>query len=342
MRTIKLTHAQFRTWRLNAPLDAENPLSGRDLLKKELLETNEGMTFRLTSPLGRFLGTVRGENSTVGSAPMGMQNGAPHPDSCVCKAYAGTKPGEHHAVCQFRQAWENGKGLALNNAPPPVNQPTNLNPAMNVTSQKVAPPIDTTPRVQHMQVAKEASTAPLQMPTTQRAVAPRNPIDTVDGKPEPRAAAPFTQGSPAGLPSGVQVQVPAVVALIPPGQCDCRQFAKPSDADPKQHHFICQNYDKWKTAHPTVAAPLPGEEPTHPDTEKPPPADGDCEDLTEYVLADLDTQRVLRDATSEEVELARAEEEKSGSPIITLDEGVYAVVERPRPQQPLPGNTATP
>lgn len=313
MRTIKLTREQFRIWRLNTPTTTvegpEGPqvvLGGRDQLKKELLESNGNLTFKLMTPMTRFLGTVRGENSTVGSAPMGTQNGAPSPESCVCKQYAGTRPGEHHDVCQHRQAWENGKGISM------MQPATNLNPAMNVVTQRVAPPIDTTPRVQHMQVPAAASTAPLQMPTTHLAVrGGRRDISTV----------------PAPLPAGVVVQVPAVVALIPPEQCDCRQFAKPSDADPNQHHFICQNYDKWKTAHPTVK---PEDVVTTADTEKPPSPELD------YVLADLDTQTVLRAATSEEVELARVEEEKTGSPIVTLDEGVYAVVPQPRTQVAAP------
>ncbi len=108
MRTIKLTRDQFRTWRLNAPSVVENELSDREKLKQELLEQNGGQSFRLMSPMARFIGTVRGENSVVSGAPMGTPNGVPAPESCVCKQYAGTKPGEHHAVCQFRQAWENG------------------------------------------------------------------------------------------------------------------------------------------------------------------------------------------------------------------------------------------
>lgn len=303
MRTIKLTRDQFRIWRSNIPAGPENALGGRDQLKKELLATNGGQSFKLMSPMARFIGTVRGENSTVGSAPMGTPNGAPSPESCVCKQYAGTQPGEHHPVCQHRQAWENGKGIA-------VTQPTtNLNPAMNVVSQLVAAPLDTTPRVQHMQVPAAASTAPVSMPTTQPALTRR------------QATPPVPAQATQPLPAGVVMQVPAVVALISPEQCDCRQFTKPTDADPKQHHFICQHYDKWKTAHPTKAEREPS------DTEKPPPPE---EPAVDYVLADLDTRSVLRAATSEEIEQARAEEAKSGSPLITLDEGVYAVVPQPR------------
>lgn len=301
MRTIKLSREEFRTWRENHPPTSENELGGRDELKKQLLERNGGHTFKLMSPMARFIGTVRGENSTVGTAAMGVQNGAPSPESCVCKAFAGTKPGSHHDVCQFRQAWENGKGLVLNNAPQ-----TNLNPAMNVTSQKVAAPIDTTPRVQHMQVAREVSAHQAPITTTARAVPSQS-----------AAAAPAV---------GVVVQVPAVVALIPPEQCDCRQFAKPSSADQKQHHFICQHFDKWKTAHPT---PVEGQAS---DTEKPPPPDEETMPV-DYVLVDLDSQSILRDATSEEIELARTEEAATGSPLVTLDEGVYAVIERPRAKQ---------
>ncbi len=114
----------------------------------------------------------------------------------------------------------------------------------------------------------------------------------------------------------VQAQVQAVVALIPPEQCDCRHFAKPKEADPNQHHFVCQHFDKWKSAHPTVESSAPLS-----DTEKPPPSD--------LVLVDLDTRAILRDATSDEIELSHAEEIKTGSPLVTLDEKVYAVVPRP-------------
>ncbi len=300
MRTIKLNKEQFRIWRVNAPTTEENGLGARDLLKKQLLEQNNGLSFRLRSPMGPFIGTVRGENSTVSGAPMGTPNGAPAPESCLCKDFAGTKPGSHHPICQHRQAWENGRGLT-------ITQPeTNLNPAMNVTSQRVAAPIDTTPRVQHMQVPQAQRAHPAMIPTTNAPVASsvNSPIPT----------------KVVELPK-VQAQVQAVVALISPEQCDCRQFAKPTGADPKQHHFVCPHFDKWKAAHPDSPLVEPGQVATAGDTEKPPPSD--------MVLVDLDTQTVLRDATSEEIASARAEESKTGTPLVTLDEHVYGVVPRP-------------
>lgn len=304
MRTIKLTHEQFRIWRLNAPPASENELGAREQIKKELLERNNGETFRLRSPMGPFLTTVRGKNNSPG-APVMAANGAPSPEACVCKGYAGTEPGKHHAVCQHRAAWEAGNpavrtGVA---APAPL-----LNPEMRVESMKVMPPIDTAPKVQHMMVPKPVS-------------ARQAPI-RVDAAPIPSQALPPSVGA---APVAV-VQTPAAVALIPPEQCDCRHFAKPKDADPAQHHFVCQHFEKWRIAHPTPK--LEEEVDVTRDTEKPPP-----DEHVEHVLVDLDSRVVLRDATHEEVMRARDEEAKSGSPIITLDEGVYAVVARPAPEQ---------
>lgn len=230
-------------------------------------------------------------------------NGAPSPEACLCKQFAGTEPGKHHAICQHRAAWELGSKAVVQTATPAPN----LNPGMTVTTQKVMAPIDTTPKVQHMQVPQQVSMH-------------QAPIRT-SGAPIASQAMPAVSATPVAV-----VQAVAVVALISPEQCECRAFAKPRDADPKQHHFVCQHFEKWKTAHPTPIPLEPGEEAR--DTEKPPPE----EQAADYVLVDLDSRAVLRDATSEEVTSAREEEAKSGSPIITLDDGVYAVVERPVPQ----------
>lgn len=289
MRTLKLSRDEFRIWR-------ENQGDGREILRKALLERNGGHSFRLMSPMARFIGTVRGENSVVSAAPMGVQNNAPSPDTCVCKAYAGTEPGKHHPVCQFRNAWENSRGINMQTVP-------NLNPAMAVVSQRVAAPLDTTPRVQHMMVPKEVPAHAAHMKTTQAAVASQH--------------APMINSAPQ-----VVVQVPAIVALIPPEQCDCRQFTKPSGHDPKQHHVICAHFDKWRTAHPTVQSTNEVPDLDTSDTEPPQAID--------FVLADLDTQEVLRTATSEEVELARVQEEKTGSPLIRIEDKIYGVVERPK------------
>jgi hypothetical protein len=42
----------------------------------------------------------------------------------------------------------------------------------------------------------------------------------------------------------------------------------------------------------------------------------------------LNTRSILRDATGEEIETAHAEEQKSGTPFVTVDETMYAVVPR--------------
>lgn len=343
MRTIKMTRDQFRTYRLNGPPTPENPLGGRGLLKKQLLEQNNGQTFRLMTPMGQFLGSVRGENNTVTTGNVGMAHGIPSPESCLCKQFAGTVAGSHHPVCQHRAAWEAVKVVVQHSAPPPAH----MNPAMNVVMQKVAAPIDTTPKVQHMQVPAVASTVPRSMPTTQAAIPSQH---------APASAVAASVSMPV-------VMQPAVVALIPPDQCDCAKFTKPSDADPKQHHFICQHYDKWKVAHPTkprcetcghkhfpnVACDhfdcvtrshgchVQNEEPKilSSDTEKPPPGETSepREDIVaDHVLVDLDTQVILRDATSDEVEASRAAENETGAPLIRLDETMYAVVPRPSQQ----------
>lgn len=306
MRTIKLTHPQFREWRLNELAGPENPIGARDRIRKELLERNGGLSYRLMSPMGRFIGTVRGENSSPATGGY-SQNGAPSPDSCVCKAYAGTPEGKHHPVCQHRAAWEAGQQPVTIAAQAPAS---NLNPAMNVMQQRVAPQLDTSPKVQHMSVPKQVS--PHAIPVG------------VTNKPVPSQSLPAMAVPAAPVPV---VQVPAVVALIPPEQCDCRHFAKPAGSDPKQHHFVCEHFEKWKISHPTPEA-----EPTR-DTEKPPATEMAINrDEIDYVLVDLDSRRILRDATSDEVASAQAEEAKNGSPLVTLDEGVYAVVERPAPE----------
>lgn len=273
MRTIKLSRDQFRIWRGN---DAET----RDALRKEMLDKNGQETFRLMSPNARFLGTVRGEKSVISGAPMGVQSGAPSPEACACKAYAGTPKGQHHPVCQFKNPWENSKGIKIQEV---------ANPSRSVTHTQVSRPIGPNPTVQHFSVPTEGGGTSGHIPTIQPAIKPR---------------------------------------MISPTQCDCAKFTKPVDADPNQHHFVCQHFESWKIAHPT-STPEQAEKAAAsaaeslvsdatPDTEPPPV----------YVLVDLDSKLIMREATSEEVEIAHAEESAGSGPFVTVDEVIYAVVPR--------------
>lgn len=281
MRTIKLSRDQFRIWRGN---DAET----RDALRKEMLDKNGQETFRLMSPNARFLGTVRGEKSVISGAPMGVQSGAPSPDACACKAYAGTPKGQHHPVCQFKNPWENSKGIKIQEV---------ANPSRSVTHTQVSRPIGPNPTVQHFSVPTEGGGTSGHIPTIQPAIKPR---------------------------------------MISPTQCDCAKFTKPVDADPNQHHFVCQHFEAWKIAHPPASPLAPRDKPDSqseniPDTEPPSPV---------YVLVDLDSKLIMREATSEEVQTAHAEEEKGSGPFVTVDEVIYAVV--PRPEHTATAVPATP
>lgn len=286
MRTIKLTRDEYRSWRENAD-------GAREKLKELLLIRTEGETLRLMAPSARFMGTIKGTSGgPVSGAPTGVQNGAPSPESCVCIGYAGTVPGKHHQVCQHRVAWESSRGVVTQIVKDTNNVVTHANVGAQISRGAAT----------HFEVPKQIPNPQVQhfnLPT-------RNPR----GRATPGVAVPHI--------------VPTVVALIPPNLCDCAKFTKPSDADPNQHHFVCQNYEKWKTAHPTVIATAAAAAPVaeleeasaHHDTEPPPT----------YVLTDLETRVVMREATSDEVIEAHAAEEATGSPIITVDDASYAVL----------------
>jgi len=136
------------------------------------------------------------------------------------------------------------------------------------------------------------------------------------------------------------------------------QFTKGLNHDQKQHHPICEFFEKWKAAHPTPVIPAvplgqtdvgnldikttswPPVEvvlPKHTETaevlsqvlkeneERAVSTDTSTEDC---VLIDLDTKMILRDATLDEIAEAASEEQKSGAPTIVVDETMYAVVKR--------------
>ncbi len=307
MRTIKLTREEFRLWRMNEGTDRED-------LKKAILEQNGGQSYRLMSPMSRYMGAVKGNNSVVSDAPMGLANGAPSPESCVCRSYAGTPKGEHHAVCVNRIPWEQSKGVKRIEVPQPFSN-------LAVTHMNVQQPIGSSgpeAAVKHFSVPKQVSVGQPPMATGIPAIthkadgASRRPsVHEVLAKREPRVMAP----APANPHSVVKAP-----GTVPPEACDCAKFTKPAGADPTQHHFVCPQYEAWKISHPT---PVPGAESTEPEAHDtiPPSA-------ATYVLADLETQEVLRLATSEEVDEARTAEEASGAPIITVDEKSYAVIEQ--------------
>lgn len=286
MKILRLTREQHRAWRTN--------LAGeRDVLRKELLELNSGEAFRLMSSNGRFLGTVRSEkNSHVGTAGS-VKNAMYAPENCLCKQFAGTPPGQHHTICQFKAKWEAQVSYA--GVVPPV---PGLMPGMGVQHMSVQKPQPLNNGVQHMSVPKQVS---LHQPAI----------------------------STANMASSVPTMV---VTTPPPEQCACREFTKDPKHDPKQHHVICQHFDRWKMQHPTRSSTEPSPPPDEHDddardtdsrirldTERP---------TADFVLVDLNTQAILRDATGEEITSAQAEELKSGTPFVTVDENLYAVVPR--------------
>lgn len=288
MKMIKLTRDQHRAWRENAP-------GARDELRKTLLATNDGQPFRLMSSSGRFLGAVRGEKNTHTGTAKNVKNAMYAPENCQCRQFAGTPAGQHHPICQFKAKWEQAQLYAGT-----VPQVPGLLPGMGVQHMNTAAPAAPTNGVVHMQVAKQVGLHQPAIPT-------------------PMASPPVM-----------------VVTTPPPDQCECRSFTKDPKHDPKQHHVICAHFDRWKMLHPTVVETTAVEtenghdtEPRIPvvavhDTIKPPADDA----LVDFVLVDLNSQKVLRDATGEEIASASAEEERSGSPFVKIDDTLYAVVLR--------------
>lgn len=284
MKIIKLNREEHRAWR-------DNAAGQRDTMRKELLERSGGEPFRLMSSNGRFLGTVRSEKNTHVGTAASVKNAMYAPENCLCKQYAGTPEGQHHAICQFKAKWEAARAYA--GAVPPV---PGMMPGMGVQHMRTAQPQPPTNGVVHMSVPKQVSLHQPHIPTPTTAVAT------------------------------------TVITTLPPDQCPCREFTKDPKHDPKQHHVICEHFDRWKMQHPTVnvnATPEVDERDT--DTKIPvatahdtevPPADLD------YVLVDLNTQKVLRDATGEEVKTALDTEALSGTPFVTVDETLFAVVPR--------------
>jgi len=293
MKIIKLTREEHRAWR-------DNAAGQRDTLRRELLERSGGEPFRLMSSNGRFLGTVRDEKNTHVGTTASVKNAMYAPENCLCKQYAGTPPGQHHPICQFKAKWEAARAYA--GAVPAV---PGLMPGMGVQHMNAGKPAPVGTGVQHMMVPKQVSL---------------------------RAPAISTANHAPSVPT-------IVVTTPPPDQCACREFTKDPKHDPKQHHVICQHFDRWKLQHPTVNVNDAPSAPSTPaevderdtdtkipvaaahDTEVPPPE-------TDFVLVDLNTQAVLRDATGEEIQSAQAEEKKSGTPFVTVDETLFAVVPR--------------
>lgn len=284
MKIIKLNREQHRAWR-------DNAVTARDQLRKELLEQNGGEPFRLMSSNGRFLGTVRHEKSTHTGTASSVKNAMYAPENCLCKQFAGTPPGAHHPICQFKAKWEAQVQYA--GAVPAV---PGLMPGMGVQHMNAPKPAPVGTGVQHMTVAKQVSL---------------------------RAPAISTANFAPSVPT-------VVVTTPPPEQCECRAFTKDPKHDPKQHHVICTHFDRWKLQHPTQE-PIETQAVDERDTDtkipiatatEPPPPDFD------FVLVDLNSRTILRDATGEEIESAHAEEVKNGTPFVTIDETMYAVVPR--------------
>jgi hypothetical protein len=95
--------------------------------------------------------------------------------------------------------------------------------------------------------------------------------------------------------------LPASITIPDPEDCVCLAWEKPPEADPKQHHPICEWHDRWRKKMQGVEG---------------------------MFIIDLDSGEALRPASSEEIEQAKeAEEEHGGAPIVDIGGKSYGVGE---------------
>lgn len=216
MRILRATPDELRLWRTN---DEDI----RNKLKAGWLEQTGGESFRLMSSNGRFMGTVRAENSQAEPQYNGVS-----PEACACKDLQGTPAGMHHPICKNRELWEAYRGGAL-----PV---PGMQSGLGVQLMQVQKPQPQASGVVHHQIAKKID---IHTP----------PISTAH---EGKARAPAVMQP---VKQHVRPVLPVVPVLTSPETCKCTQFTKGLNHDQKQHHPICEFFEKWQAAHPTPAAP---------------------------------------------------------------------------------------
>lgn len=129
MKRLRLTSAETRDWLRNRSYliedgkaireakdsdPPENILPYRLFAGKQYLESH-GPVIQLVRCDGTFLKVLR-SHSQESSAPLAKSPtvAVPRPDECHCADYAGRENGQHHAVCEYRCAWDriaSGKSL---------------------------------------------------------------------------------------------------------------------------------------------------------------------------------------------------------------------------------------
>lgn len=269
MQKHRLTREEMRVWRENQPGE-------RDKLLKNIADKYDVHKIFVMTPSNKFLKSLRKpEFASADNAAIGTTAGAvvPSPEACACKAYAGTKKGEHHPVCQFAAAWKQKRGTLTKVVALPTQGVTHM--------MAMKPRASDINRVMHQKVAQG-----------------------------PYAPAPKAK------PAVVKPAVPS------PTECVCKNFAKPKEHDETQHHFMCEFHDLWKkhvTEHAQASVATTTNEPQQ-------EAASSEEQL---VIFDIETKTVMRDATPEEISEARAEEERTGSPLIRIDDKIYGVISPP-------------
>lgn len=332
MQILRATADELRLWRTNDE-------DVRQKLKDTWLERTGGLPFRLMSSNGRFMGTVRAENSQAEPQFSGVS-----PEACACKDLTGTPDGMHHPICKNRELWEAYRGGAL-----PV---PGMQAGLGVQLMKIAKPTPQTSGVVHHQIAKKID---IHTP----------PISTAH---EGKARAPAVMQP---MKQRVLPALPVVPVLPPPETCKCTQFTKGLNHDQKQHHPICEFFEKWKAAHPTpvsipevpnistltapsfiIAETVKTETQTVVEQVLKENAERDgsaglqdridralIQGGSECVLVDLNTRQVMREATLDEIADAAIEEEKSGAPTVVVDETMYAVLKRSEVESALPARS---
>lgn len=96
------------------------------------------------------------------------------------------------------------------------------------------------------------------------------------------------------------VQSPNKIVIPSPEECVCRDWLKPPQADPNQHHPICEWHDRWLKK---------------------------VKGLEGMFVIDLDSGDALRPATNDEIDEAQRNEQEDGAGIITIGNKQYAVAE---------------
>lgn len=101
------------------------------------------------------------------------------------------------------------------------------------------------------------------------------------------------------------------LSLISPADCVCKDWARPAGADPLAHHPICEHREAWEASNP--------------------PASSETEPDETFLLVDLTTGKVMREASAEEVQESIKAEGSLGMRAVTLGDKVYAVISKPIP-----------